>query len=474
LFFEVAMRQRAALDYGASANILRHLQNPPMKTLSTRRNFLRQVGAAGLVAPAFVRHLISAPPSGKVRLASFGANGMAWSDLNSHLAHPNIELVTVAEVDLDRLGKLTQRFPDNTVRIYQDWRQLLDNEAKNIDAVSIGTPDHMHAPIGLSAMSLGLHAYVQKPLAHDLFEARKMAELAKAKKLHTQMGIQIHSSGQYRTGVELIRSGAIGKIREVHTWSNKKWGDSASIPQQEDPVPPGLDWNNWLGVVEDRPFVKGAYHPGNWRKRIDFGTGTFGDMGCHIYDPVVNALQLGSPLSVRSEGAAPNEWSWATDAVIHYVFPSTPFTEGPKVSVTWYDGDAKPPAEVQALLEGMPLPGQGSIFIGTKGNMLLPHIDWPKFFPTADFKDFQYTRIDGGANHYAQFADAILGGAAPSASFDYSGPLTETVLLGGVATFFPKTTLEWDGATMQFKNVPEANAKVRRRYRKGWEVAALG
>jgi len=444
-----------------------------MKTLSTRRSFLRQLGAAGLVAPAFVRNLISAPPSSKVRLASFGANGMAWSDLNAHLGHPNIELVTVAEVDLDRLGKLTQRFPDNSIRIYQDWRVLLENEAKNIDAVSVGTPDHMHAPIGISAMELGLHAYVQKPLAHDLFEVRKMTELAKAKKLHTQMGIQVHSSAQYRTAVSLIQAGTIGKVREVHTWSNKKWGDAAATPQQTDPVPPGLDWNNWLGVVEDRPFVKGAYHPGAWRKRLDFGTGTFGDMGCHIYDPVVNALQLGSPLSVRSEGAPPNEWSWATDAVIHYVFPRTQYTEGESVAVTWYDGDARPPAEIQALLEGVPLPGQGSIFIGAKGVMLLAHIDWPKFYPSADFKDFQYQCLDAGSSHYAQFTDAILGGKPPSAAFDYSGPLTETVLLGGVATFFPKTTLEWDAEGLRFKNVPEANGKVRRRYRKGWEIASL-
>ncbi len=397
---------------------------------------------------------------------------MAWSDLNAHLAHPNIELVTVAEVDLDRLSKLTQRFPDNSIRIYQDWRQLLDNEARNIDAVTIGTPDHMHAPIALSAMEQGLHAYVQKPLAHDVFEVRRMAAMAREKKLHTQMGIQIHSSGQYRTAVELIRSGVIGKVREVHTWSNKKWGDSAPLPAQADPVPSGLDWDTWLGVVGQREFVKGAYHPGAWRKRLDFGTGTFGDMGCHIYDPVVDALQLGSPLSVRSEGPAPNEWSWATNAIIHYVFPGTTFTEGATVAVTWYDGDARPTEEVKALLEGQPLPEQGSVFIGTKGQMVLPHIDWPKFFPTADFKDFQYTRMDGG-NHYFQFVDAILGGTPTTAGFDYSGPLTETVLLGGLATFHPKTTLLWDAAKLQFSNQPEANARVRRRYRKGWEIAAM-
>lgn len=443
-----------------------------MNSLRSRRSFIRQLGATGLVAPAFVRNLISAPPSSKVRLASFGASGMAGSDLNSHLTNPDVQLVAVAEVDVERLGKIKERFPDGNVRIYQDWRKLLDAEAKSLDAVTVGTPDHMHAPIGISAMERGLHAYVQKPLAHDLFEARRMAEVARERKLHTQMGIQIHSAAQYRTGVELVRSGVVGKIREVHTWSNKKWGDSAPVPTQEDPVPAGLDWDLWLGVAPERPFVKGAYHPGSWRKRLDFGTGTFGDMGCHIYDPVVNALALGAPLTVRSEGPAPNAWSWATDAVIQYVFPGTQYTDGPKVSVTWYDGDAKPPAHIQALLDGQPLPGQGSIFIGTKGRILLPHIDWPKLFPIADFKDYQLERLEG-TNHYKQFADAVLGGAAPTAAFDYSGPLTETVLLGGVATFFPKTTLEWDSAAMKFRNVPEANDKVRRKYRAGWEIPAL-
>lgn len=235
---------------------------------------------------------------------------------------------------------------------------------------------------------------------------------------------------------------------------------------------PGLDWNNWLGVVEPRPFVKGAYHPGAWRKRLDFGTGTLGDMGCHIFDPVVSALQLGQPLTVRSEGNAPNEWSWATDAVIRYVFGGTPYTEQ-MLMLNWYDGDTIPPADVQALLEEFPLPEQGSLFVGSKGSMLLPHIDWPKFFPSAHFNDLRYQRLVSDNTHYAQFTAAILGGPPPSAGFDYSGPLTETVLLGTIASFFPQTTLVWDRAALQFKNVPEANAKVRRRYRKGWEIAAL-
>jgi predicted dehydrogenase len=168
----------------------------------------------------------------------------------------------------------------------------------------------MHAPIALSAMQLGLHAYVQKPLTHDIYEARRLAEMARKKKLVTQMGIQVHSSAQYRSAVQLIQSGAIGKVREVHSWSEKKWGDPAPLPDRSDPVPETLNWDHWLGTAAPRPYLRGYYHPSNWRKRIDFGTATFGDMGCHIYDPVFGSLELTAPVSVRSEVPAPTEHNW--------------------------------------------------------------------------------------------------------------------------------------------------------------------
>jgi len=198
------------------------------------------------------------------------------------------------------------------------------------------------------------------------------------------------------------------------------------------------------------------------------GTGTFGDMGCHIYDPVFNALALTAPVSVRSEGPAPGADSWAINAVIHYLFPGTPHTESDTIRVTWYDGDRRPPQSVAALLEGQELPGQGSVFIGTKGVMLLPHVDRPSLFPKADFADYQMPEISG-ANHWEQFVNACLGHGATSANFDYAGPLTETVLLGSLATRFPKQTLEWNSAQLTFTNVKEANTFVGRSYRKGWE-----
>src|SRR5205085_6422709 len=187
----------------------------------------------------------------------------------------------------------------------------------------------------------------------------------------------------------------------VHTWSSKKWGDLGAPPERNDPVPPNLDWDIWLGGGAARPYVGSAYyHPSNWRKRLDFGTGTFGDMGCHIFDPVFKALALTAPISVRSTGPAPNLHSWAINAVIRYVFPGTEFTEGKNVEVTWYDGDRRPPAEIAAQA-GPKLPDQGSIFLGTKGVMVLPHIARPILLPVDDFKDYKMPAVTG-SNHWHQ------------------------------------------------------------------------
>lgn len=438
----------------------------------TRRKFLKTAAGTSVVAPIFASHLFSAPPSSRIRHASFGAAGMAGADMVSIGGHPNVELVCVAEVDRARLGMLKQHFPGGNVVVYQDWRRMLDEQGKRLDTVNVGTPDHMHAPMAMSAMQLGLHAYVQKPLAHEIYEVRRLTEVAREKKLVTQMGIQIHSAAYYRIAVKVVHEGVIGKVVESHSWSSKKWGAKGPPPDRQDPVPPELDWDQWIGVCQPRPYIQGYYHPSEWRKRLDFGTGTFGDMGCHIFDPVFEALGLQAPVSVRSEGPAPDQWNWAINAVIRYVFPGTPYTAERTVKVYWYDGDERPPKEVQELLEGKPLPDQGSVIIGTKGVLLIPHVAVPVLFPQKNFKDFKLPR-DSGTSHTNQFVDAVLEKTETSAPFGYSGPLTESVLLGGLATRFPKTTLEWDSARLQFRNSPEATALLRRRYRKGWEVAGL-
>jgi len=378
--------------------------------------------------------------------------------------------VAVADVDLKNAEALKARFPD--VKIYQDWRELLDKE-KSIDSVNVTVPDHMHAPIAMSAMQLGKNVYCQKPLTHDIYETRQLTEFARSRKLVTQMGIQIHSAGVYQQAVRIIRDGVIGKVKEVHSWSDKKWGDPEPRPDRSDPVPASLDWDKWLGTAATRPFLGNSYyHQANWRKRLDFGTGTFGDMGCHIFDPVFDALQLTAPISVRSVGPAPNAWNWATNAIVHYVFPGTSHTAGDTVNVTWYDGDERPSKDVQALLEGDNLPGQGSIFIGVKGTLLLPHIDHAQLFPDKDFAAYERPHVQEH-DHWKQFVEACLGQGRTSAGFDYAGPLTESVLLGSVACRFPRTTLQWNARDLKFDNVADANQYLRRQYRAGWDVPGL-
>jgi predicted dehydrogenase len=437
--------------------------------MTDRRSFMRIAGTA-LSAPFFVREMLSKPPSGTLRLASFGASGMAFSTLDGIASHPKVKLVCVAEVDSNRLDRLKKKYPD--ARLYQDWREMLRKERGQIDAACVGTPDHMHAAQAISSMRIGLPVYVQKPLAHDIHEVRALMKMARSRKLPTQMGIQIHSGREYKTAVSLIQSGAIGKVKEVHTWSEKKWGDTVKLPTAADEVPSGFNWDDWLGVAPARQFIKDVYHPGNWRKRLDFGTATFGDMGCHILDPVFGALKLTSPVSVRSEGTAPNGESWALDTLIRYVFPATPFTAEKTLPLTWYDGDRLPPDEIRALVGSAKFPGQGSIFIGTKGQMLLPHIAMPLLLPAQDFSGYAMPEFER-TDHYHEFADAVLGIGKTSTPFDFSGPLTEAVLLGPLATRFPNTTLQWNGPKAKFSNSAEANGFLRRKYRAGWSVPGL-
>jgi len=449
----------------------------------TRRNFLKTAGAVSLTAPLFVKNLMSAPASKTLRHASFGASGMAWADIQAICSNSFVKLVAVAEVDETKLTEVKAWYPD--VRVYQDWRELLRKEKDNLDSVNVSTPDHMHAPIALSAMQLGKHVYCQKPLAHDIYETRVLTEYARKKKLVTQMGIQIHSNKIYRQAVAIVRSGVIGKVKEVHTWSNKKWGATGAPPARQDAVPATFNWDLWQGVCATRPYIGDSYyHPGNWRRRLDFGTGTFGDMGCHIFDPVFEALALTAPLTVRSEGPAPDKWNWSTDARIYYTFPGTPYTEGKTVAVTWYDGDQRPPAEILALVQGAKVAGvdgpsdgknplsQGSIIVGTKGVLHVPHIAKPQLYPREQFKDYELPN-EKESHHWTQWAEACLSGGTTSTHFDYSGPLTEAVLLGSVAVRYPKTTLNWNAKKLRFDNVKEANTYIRKTYRKGWEVAGL-
>ena len=408
----------------------------------------------------------------KLRTAHIGVGGMGNSDLKSIMSHAEVEVAALVDVDQGRLGEGAKLQPG--AKTFADFRRMFDAMGDSIDAVVVSTPDHTHAPAAMMAMQMGKHVYCQKPLTHEVFEARRLREVAEEKQLVTQMGIQIHSHAAYRRAAKMIQDGAIGKVSEVHAWSNKNWGYDGPAFDREDSVPGSLDWDLWLGSAAERPFVDKVYHPGNWRKLIDFGTGTLGDMGVHIFDTPYDALQLTAPNWVQTFCRKPTGVGHPEQNKVVYEFPGTKFTTDTMIW-TWYDGSSAPPsADVEKfqMPAGTKLPGQGSLFVGEQGTLLLPHIAEASLYPVEKFADYQRPEIQG-ADHYHQWVDACLGQGQASAPFEFGGPLTEALLLGVVANRFPEQMLLWDAANLEVTKMAEANALLRREYRDGFGVEGL-
>lgn len=345
---------------------------------------------------------------------------------------------------------------------------MLAEMGDQLDSVNVSTPDHMHGIQAMASMEKGLHIYDQKPLAQTIAECRALTVKALETGVVNQMGIQLSSSFGERLVAALVADGVIGKVKEVHTFSDKEWGDGNPRPDRSDPIPEELDWDGWLGVAEERSYIAGYYHPNDWRRRRDFGTGTLGDMGCHIFSGWFKALALDQPIQVRAAAGGPNEYSWANGLEVEYRFPGSRLTEDDTLPVTWYDGKRRPPAQIAEAL-GQDLPGQGSILIGTEGILLAPHGSTPRLFPQEKFAGYRFPRLEP-INHYEQFVDACRQGSGHnmSASFEYAGPLTEAVLLGCIASVFPGETLKWDAAAMATDH-SGANQLISRSYRAGWE-----
>jgi predicted dehydrogenase len=427
----------------------------------SRRSFLRRAAGAAALAPFSAPSLFG--QDRKVRHASVGAAGQALSDIRAFSSHPAFSLVAVADTDLARTEQVKKLFPD--VRVYQDWREMFRKEEQNIDSVNVSTPDHMHAAIALSAMKMGKPVYVQKPLALTIRETRVLALYARKRGIVTQMGIQISSHETQRVTELMIQQGAVGRIREVHTFCDKAWGDTNPIPAGSDPVPATLDWDAWIGVGEPRPFKAGVYHPGNWRKRIGFGTGTLGDMGCHIFSTPLRGLGLSLPRQVTSHGPAPVYGSWPMQSKFHYVFGGTPYTASDSLDFWWYDGQERPPQNIVDAVGGK-LPSSGAVLIGTEGAILLPHIDFPSLHPQTKFAEYQDPKV-APRNHYHEFLDAVLSGPGTrcSANLDYAALLTEVVLLGTLACHQPDRTLTYDIEGMEFEGERHASRGFSRKYR---------
>jgi predicted dehydrogenase len=439
---------------------------------STRRSFIKSLTAAG-AALSLARPLHAAPMD-KLNLASIGTGGKGASDLAETSKSPHVNVVALCDIDesANHLGHAADKFPK--ARRYTDWRRLLD-DSRDIDAVLVSTPDHMHAPIVLAALALGKHVHCQKPLTHTVSEARQVRLAAKRAGVVTQMGNQIQSDVSYRTAVKLIHDGVIGKVREVYSWQSGplQWLLESDRPAGSDPVPPGLHWDNWLGVAPVRPYKTKIYHPFNWRAWQDFSNGQLGDFGCHILDPVFMALDLTAPLTVRAEAPPINREVWTKTATVYYEFPGTPRTAGPTLKLTWYDGQgAKPPRELLGVPDNFELPASGSLLKGESGTMVIPHVALPKLLPAEKFAGYEFPEV-GSRDHYVSFVDACRGEGTTTSHFDYSGPLTESVLLGTVAIRVPRETLQWDAAAMKVTNSAGASRLLTKPYREGWGMQTV-
>lgn len=436
----------------------------------SRRQFLHSAAVSSTVL-GFPSILRSASPNSHFQVAAIGAHGMGFADLSKIGTHPKVRFVGFCDVDSSRFDKADAAYPG--VPHFADFREMFAKMGEAIDGVSVSIPDHMHAYAAMDAMRRKKHVYCQKPLAHTVWEARQMRLLAAQSGVTTQMGNQIHSNLEYRLGTRLIREGAIGKIREVHSWASVTGNERTRLlspPRENAEIPATLNWDLWLGVAQMRDF-KSVYHPFVWRDWQDFGSGALGDFGCHILDPVFTALGLDAPSRIRTENSGINEHIWPTLETVQYVFPGNALTLG-ELNVFWYDGGLRPERKLASMPADHEFPKSGSLFIGEGGTMILPHVGMPKLYPLEKFATFPMPE-ERALSHWHVWVDAAMEGKQTSDGFHYSGPLSETVALGNVATRFPKKTLEWNSKTMRVTNLPEANTYLTKSYRKGWEIAPV-
>jgi predicted dehydrogenase len=453
-----------------------------MSSKSSRREFMKQSAAVGVAfwVAGTTRASVSRSPNEKLNIACIGVGGKGSSD-SDHAGH-YANIVALCDIDDKHLDAKAEKFPH--AKKFNDFRKMLEAMAGQIDAVTVSTADHTHAPASVMAMKMGKHVYCQKPLTHTVHEARVMRRVAEDYKVATQMGNQGTSHPGFRQGIEVIRAGAIGNVREVHVWTNRPTGfwkqapDVVARPTDTPPVPDNVHWNEFLGPAPERPYNP-MYHPFAWRGWWDFGTGALGDMGCHTANMAFMALELKYPTSVEAESGEVNPETYPAWATVRYEFPAR--GDAPPVRLTWYEGtrDGKRNLPSTDLVYGEKLPSSGLILIGDKGVMFSPndygaqHVLLPKE-QYADYTPPEPTlprNGDGGRgldrDHKGEWIAACTGGPAAFSNFGYAGLLTETILLGNVA-IRAGSKLDWDGPNFKFTNAPDAQQLLHYEYRKGW------
>jgi len=434
-----------------------------MKKMS-RRKFLSAAAASVTALAVVPRHVLGGPaaqpPSEKLNIACIGVGGKGYDDVRN-VGSENI--VALCDVDTKRAAEAFEMF--SKARKYSDFRELLDKEEKNIDAVVIATPDHVHIPASIMAMKRGKHVYCEKPLGQNIHEVRAATEVARKSKVATQMGNGAHSGYNYRSVVALVKAGTIGEVREVHCWCDKAWAPG-DRPKATPPVPEYLRWDLWLGPAPVRPYHP-TYHPLGWRQWWDFGNARLGDMGCHMIDLPFSALDLKYPLTAEAESAKPaHKESGPPWLIAKWTFPARGSL--PPVHLTWYDGDKRPPLQKEHNMPDWP---EATLFVGSKG-MLIADYGHFKLYPEEKFEGVRRPVLPRGRTHHENWIAACKTGnpAEAGCQFDYSGPLTETVLLGTVA-FRAGEKIQWDAENMKVTNCAKANEFTHREsYRKGWEI----
>jgi len=430
------------------------------------------VAAFTIVAPDVLAGPRRIPPSEKLNIAGVGVGGRGGGDLRE-LESENI--VALCDVDWSHARGAFKRYPD--AKRYKDFRVMLEKEERNIDAVMVAAPDHIHAVASMAAIKRDKHVYCEKPLTHSVYEARMLAKAAREHKVATQMGNQGQASEETRLMCEYIWDGAIGPVREVHIWtdrplrglSNVYWPQGVDRPEDEPAVPETLDWDLWLGPAPQRPYHP-AYVPFKWRGWWDFGTGALGDIGCHSIDPAWRALKLNYPASVEASCTLVNNETYPVASMVTYRFGAR--ADMPPVKLTWYDGGLRPPRPDE-LKDGQQFGTNGILFVGDKGKMF-GHTLMPESLRKEYGKPPQM--IPRSPGHHIEWIEACKGGKPAGSNFDHAGPLAEAVLLGNVALRpslkekLTRTELRWDSASLKITNVPEANQFLRREYREGWSL----
>ncbi|MDC8005002.1 Gfo/Idh/MocA family oxidoreductase [Aureisphaera galaxeae] len=468
-----------------------------------RRSFLKKSAAAGAaftIVPSFVLGKTHVPPSDTLYMAGIGVGGRGGGVCNNLFETQKVKFVALCDVDAKRAANTFAAHPK--AKIYKDFRNIYDNHLSEIDAIMVATPDHTHAVASLPFMKAKKHAYVEKPLTHNIYEARLMAKVAEENGIVTQMGNQGASGDGIRLAQEIINAGMLGKVNRVDCWTNRPvWPQGFKSITEKETIPDTLDWDLWLGPAAMRDY-NSNYLPFKWRGFWDFGTGAMGDMGCHIMETPFKTLGLRFPY--EAEASCTTVWSGdfveanykgtcPPSSIVRLKFDTEAHGD---VSLNWYDGGIMP--DLPSELKDGEMPGDsggGSIFYGDKGIMVTgTYSRNPTLLPSDKMQDFvpptqTIQRVTTG--HEGEFVEACINGSSTSSPFSYGGPLTEAVLMGNLAikayqlkvlkegkeanqwapyNYPGRRTIKWDGENMKVTNYDPANAWVKREYREGWGI----